>query len=228
MNGKTHKSIAFLSTIGLAVTAFPSLNIGGIVLYPAIGILATDAGAKIADIDSEHSSYGKKYPKIASIIKHRWITHTGIVLLLMIAIFKLCGYLKSLQYGAFIETALVIFFVTGGFNISIKSIKAKVLSNLVALMSQLLILVYLAVYNPAMINTILCSLVFGFFYSYASHLLADLHNRKGIPLWYPICKKRIFLMAITTGTWEEYMFLGIYSIIIFGQIICVRFGIGIL
>lgn len=51
------------------------------------------------------------------------------------------------------------------------------------------------------------SLLFGFVFSYATHVIADLLNGKGVPLFWPIVPQRIHIMRIVTGGATEPMFL---------------------
>lgn len=225
MNGKSHRAIGIIATVGLAACAFPSMILSGVTVFPAVGLAVADAGAKLADADMENSAYGKKYPMLSKIFTHRGMTHTGIVLLLMVAIIKGCTALAKMDRGIWIEDLLIMFVLTGGLNASMKS---RLTTNLTIVIMELFVLAFLTTYNEALINSILCSLVFGFFFSYASHLFADMHNRKGIPLAFPLCRRRLYVMAITTGTWEEYLFIGLMLLAVFGQIICTKFGIGLL
>ena len=225
MNGGTHRAIAVATVTGLSVLQFPTMRMSEILVFPVLGLLVADAGGKIADIDMDTTSYGKKYPLVSKFTTHRGMTHTGLILLLMTAIFKLCGYLYDSTWGIWVEDLMIMFILTGGLNVSMKT---KLTANLTALLVQLFMLVFLSIYSPMWINIILCSLVFGFLLSYGSHEFADMHNRKGIPIAYPICRRKIYVAAFATGTWEEYLFLGIYIFVIVGQIVCTKFGIGLL
>lgn len=51
------------------------------------------------------------------------------------------------------------------------------------------------------------SLMFGVVFAYASHLLSDLHNYKGIPLFWPLSKVHVYIMRVTTGKIDEQIFL---------------------
>lgn len=57
------------------------------------------------------------------------------------------------------------------------------------------------------ITRIAQSLMFGFILGYMSHLIADLCNGKGIPLFWPICTKKIYIMRVKTGKASELVFL---------------------
>lgn len=225
MNGNTHRAIAMATVTGLSLLKFPTMRMSEILVFPVLGLLVADAGGKVPDIDMSTTSYGSKYPGISKFTTHRGMTHTGLIILLMSAMFKLCGYLSGSTFGIFIEDLMIMFILTGGLNVSIKT---KLTTNLSALLVELFILITLSIYSPTYINIILCSLVFGFLLSYGSHEFADMHNRKGIPIAFPLCRKKVYVMAIATGTWEEYLFLALYISVIFGQLICTRLNIGLL
>jgi inner membrane protein len=54
---------------------------------------------------------------------------------------------------------------------------------------------------------VLSSLIFGLFVGWVSHLMADICNKKGIPLFWPIFHKKIHIATFKTGTWQEGIFL---------------------
>ena len=60
-----------------------------------------------------------------------------------------------------------------------------------------------------------CSIIFGLFLGYAVHLFADLFNRKGIPLFYPFCKKKVHIMSLQSNGLQPFIWLIIYCVVIF-------------
>lgn len=60
------------------------------------------------------------------------------------------------------------------------------------------------------ILNILTSVWWGFTVGYASHLFADMLNYKGIPILFPIFRKKIHIMAVATGTYQETIFISIW------------------
>lgn len=54
------------------------------------------------------------------------------------------------------------------------------------------------------------SLLFGFVVAYISHIIADSFNGKGVPLFWPICTKKIHIMKITTGGVSEPIFMVVF------------------
>lgn len=225
MNGNTHRAVAIATVSSFAVAQYPTMTFSEITVIPILGLLMADAGGKLADVDMNTTSYGKKYPLVSKFTTHRGATHTGLIVLLMTALFKVCGLLYDSKGGVWFECLLIMLILTGGLNVSIKT---RMTANISAVMIELFMLTFLAIYEPHWVNVILCSIVFGFLVSYGSHLFADLHNRKGIPLAFPICRKKIYVMAIATGTWEEILFLCLFICAVVGQIICTKLSIGLL
>lgn len=70
----------------------------------------------------------------------------------------------------------------------------------------------------------LTSVLLGWAIGYLSHLGADLLNGKGVPLLWPVFWKKIHLLSISTGTFEEYLFLGVWIIFIISHIALVATG----
>lgn len=65
------------------------------------------------------------------------------------------------------------------------------------------------------------SLLFGLLFGWTMHIVADLFNRKGVPLFWPITKKKIHIATVTTGTWQESAWLLCYLVIAVG-LICLK------
>lgn len=53
---------------------------------------------------------------------------------------------------------------------------------------------------------VLPSLIFGFLMGWVTHILADLCNRKGVPLLWPLSSNKIHIATFKTGTWHEAIF----------------------
>lgn len=54
---------------------------------------------------------------------------------------------------------------------------------------------------------VLPELIFGFNVGWVVHIAADLCNRKGVPLLWPVYKKRIHIATFLTSSWQEYVFI---------------------
>jgi len=50
-------------------------------------------------------------------------------------------------------------------------------------------------------------LIFGFMVGYDMHLVADMFNKKGIPLFWPLTNKHIHVASFLTSSWQEGVFI---------------------
>jgi inner membrane protein len=56
------------------------------------------------------------------------------------------------------------------------------------------------------------SVIFGFFVGYSSHIFIDIFNRKGIPAFVPFSRKKMYMISVTTGTYQETIYMVVYLI----------------
>lgn len=75
-----------------------------------------------------------------------------------------------------------------------------------------------AALTTGVFSSILLSLMFGVFVGYASHIYADLHNGKGVALFWPLPFK-VHVMQISTGTWQEFAWAGGMVVVALSQVI---------
>lgn len=54
---------------------------------------------------------------------------------------------------------------------------------------------------------VLPELVLGFNIGWVLHIVADLFNKKGVPLFWPILRKKVHIARVLTGSWQETLFL---------------------
>ena len=70
------------------------------------------------------------------------------------------------------------------------------------------VLLFIAMLMVAAVNIpFLPDLMFGFIVGWVVHILADLCNRKGVPLFWPFYRKRVHIASFLTSSWQEYVFL---------------------
>ena len=75
--------------------------------------------------------------------------------------------------------------------------------------------------NP--FTSIAQSLVFGLVISYGSHIFADMFNGKGVPLLWPICRRKISIFDISLK--HEMAFVGMYILLLMIHIYCCYTGL---
>lgn len=56
-------------------------------------------------------------------------------------------------------------------------------------------------------------LILGFLVGYLAHIGADLFNKKGVPLLWPIVRKRIHVATFLTSSWQEYVFIPLWLVL---------------
>jgi inner membrane protein len=67
---------------------------------------------------------------------------------------------------------------------------------------------------------VIASVLFGFVAGYWSHVYIDVYNGAGIPHLWPLVWKRMHMMSVVTGTFEEKMYLFVFAILAAVHIIC--------
>lgn len=150
MTGKTHVICGITTMAAIAVCNLDGINIVGYRLLPLVSLFTAPAGSLMPDIDLHTSTLGKKHPKIAKAIKHRGITHTLLVPLIMI-------FLQWWLMGIHIP--------------------------------------------------FLPELIFGFNIGYIIHIVADMFNKKGVPILWPAVPSNFHVATVLTGSKEEYVFI---------------------
>lgn len=76
----------------------------------------------------------------------------------------------------------------------------------VAVLVQYIAFRFTAQLEQGFLANCVLSAMFGFILAYFLHEMADILNGKGIPLFWPICRRKIHLMDIPMGS-GEYIFL---------------------
>ena len=68
-----------------------------------------------------------------------------------------------------------------------------------------------------------CSLCFGWEWGYLMHLVADMFNGKGIPLFWPLLKSKVHIMDLPSSGFVPWifavLFIAVFGYLIFGGII---------
>lgn len=59
---------------------------------------------------------------------------------------------------------------------------------------------------------LLPELVFGYNIGWCAHILADMFNKKGVPVLWPITKKRFHIASVLTSSWQETVFIPIWMV----------------
>lgn len=54
---------------------------------------------------------------------------------------------------------------------------------------------------------ILPELILGLNVGWVCHIVADLFNKKGVPILWPICRQKLHVASFLTSSWHEYVFI---------------------
>ena len=54
---------------------------------------------------------------------------------------------------------------------------------------------------------ILPELILGFNVGWVVHIIADMFNKKGVPIFWPISKQHVHVATFLTSSWQEYVFI---------------------
>jgi membrane-bound metal-dependent hydrolase YbcI (DUF457 family) len=238
VDGRVHKSVA-LSAVGLvAALRFPQMTLFNVTLFPLVGLATFKTGAIWADVDLEGTTEGRKHPLLAKMFTHRGFTHTGFMLALVCLTFYVLNVL-GVSILAKVLSSVVLGIVIGAMVTEILVMKMEhdhhKLGKLLAAKSGLFVMIGVSIGSffvlgilPDNISLIVLevinSLIGGFVLAYASHIIADGFNGKGVPLFWPIIKNKVHVMSVVTGTYQEYVFLFVWVSVLLFHVACIYAG----
>lgn len=211
MQGKTHMMVGVASLACLCV-AFPQgIQIHGQTVLPQVAGITAAMGSYLPDIDIEQSKLGQKYHFISKHLKHRGFTHTliipGILFALLIASIgfppKYILYFNILLgVICLVNVAHTVWSIVKHGNIDVFDL----IHTVCAAYS------IIAIIGDFYATQVFASIVFGLFFGWIMHIIADMCNGKGIPLLPGM--PHIHIMSVTTGTWQETVWLLVYLAVI--------------
>ncbi len=215
MNSTAHKcgGVAFASLSTLIFSTYNHISIEqGIML-----ITGATFGALLPDIDHKGSEVGKKLKPISNIVckntQHRGFTHTFVcTFIVSMFLFGLVGIIKSLYYESlthrFILGATSGFLVWVAMDTALNSMRPKFIHNkrikklLDLEYPSLIILISICIIFSSKVYDSLDMFASGATIGYISHIILDLFNPMGVPIFYPISKHRVHIANIKTGAQE--------------------------
>lgn len=233
MNKTTHQAFGICcSAVVLAFTGTQA-NIFGTDVNMLVAQLAMPIGALLPDLDHHGSTITRNMGvagKVVNnkltrkVIKHRGFFHS----LWMLGVFIFLAF-QGIAVGTRQPLFLDIFFILlmAASFISVGKLKGKfkLLSYSVAGSTLAIVLMH-HVFRQTY-ESICLTLSIGLSIGYISHLIADMFNTKGIPLFWPVPTKLKFpLFNISTGSTGETIFM-IVSIILTACLLYYRFGGGV-
>lgn len=216
MNGTTHKcggiALGAVATVALHKTAGITMTEGALLLAGA------SFGALLPDLDHHHSELGKRLKPVSELVcsmtKHRGFTHTGlcwiIITLVSLLITSLLGEVYSGSLASRVITGSIFgFFIWIAADSLLNSLrpefarskKSRQLFDL-ELQSLLVLCVVFSVLADSVIP-VAYSFGVGLSIGYLSHLILDMFNPTGVPIFYGIYNGKISLANIRTGSHER-------------------------
>lgn len=82
-------------------------------------------------------------------------------------------------------------------------LKHRGITHTLLLPALLGMLVHFKLHGAGLWPEILCGIMVG----WIAHIIADMFNRKGVPIFWPIFPKRVHVAAVETGTSQEIIFM---------------------
>lgn len=216
MTGKSHFAIGVAT--GAACTLY-SVGTGNPIY--ALAMVTAPLGAMLPDIDHDRSKIGRVRNKTTNIIA-KTIKIASIIFLLSFIIY---GYFTNQLIQTLFQSVIVIGPVTICSLIANSSKfkeKTKFLTKHRGIMHTLVPPVGILFGALTLKIEMVQALLFGIAFGYLSHLLADCMTKSGCPLLYPISKKSVRLLRITTGTVLEYFI----SLLLMGGIVWTGYWLG--
>ena len=74
-------------------------------------------------------------------------------------------------------------------------------------------------------NLMVATQIFGFLLGYVMHIFADMLNKKGVPILWPLMTSHFHIMTIKTGTFEETLFMAVWGILCGVAYVFLKFGV---
>ena len=212
MNYKAHQVGGISLTLSATILQHGIPTDSRTLLMTALTIGAGVAGALLPDIDEPSSKYGKRIPHLSGTLKsiagHRGFFHTPLAIaVLWEGVLLLKGLSVNLSTGSYFILGLVVVLFIGSLSI-VWNHRGRLLSTglIYAVIGYLWIKNYQYISPGTVYEWVLEGVVVG----YISHLLMDMTNATGIPLFYPITNKKYHLLTLKTNKDEwiaELIFL---------------------
>lgn len=207
MQGKTHMIVGVATAACLCV-AFPEgINIHGQTVLPQVAGITVAMGSYLPDIDIEQSKLGQKYHFISKHLKHRGFTHTLVIPAILLALLILSVGFPP-KYILYFNILLGIVSVANIVPTALNMIKHGSVDIFDLVHGCAAVYAIIMIIGNPYTTVVFASIIFGLFFGWLMHIIADLCNGKGIP---PLPgMPHIHIMNVVTGTWQEVVWLLVY------------------
>ena len=200
MTGKTHKFIGLIAGGAAAYYGMTALNEPFYMFY----IIASPAGAMIADIDHDNSKLGKSRKNIMAAVSALFAS----LAIVAVSFFLADGYTNG-RFLSAVSTVLLValpfLILTSLSKISFVRNNLKFMVKHRGLMHTLIIPAFMFAATYFIHEPMFKILITGLTIGYITHLAADLLTVRGCPILFPLSKKNINLLKIKTGSAGEYI-----------------------
>lgn len=209
MTGKTHVACSATAVAVLALAHPDGYRFAGVDVLPWVGVLSSVVGALLPDIDIPQSRLGQKFKFLSKNLKHRGITHTLLVPLILAVGVTCMGTRKASIIASLMVGILIGMLYDERVNLKRGNIIEKIKNLLVNKkgLTATIVMVILSYTVPETGASILWGLMVG----WVLHIFEDLFNFKGCPIMYPFSKKHIHIASFKTRHWSEFLFFFLWE-----------------
>ena len=198
MTGKTHKFIGIAAGAALAYHGLTSDDPTSLFF-----LIACPIGAMIPDIDHDNSKLGRSRKSIMTVISTMFSSFA----LVAIAFYLMDAYrndnlLPAIGIVALILIPFLLFSILSRIKVVRKNLKFMLKHR--GLMHTLILPALMFGAGFLVAEPTFRILLIGVNIGYITHILADLLTTHGCPILYPLTKKNIRFLNITTGSPAEY------------------------
>lgn len=215
MLGKTHKYVGtccgILAAEQLIISNIDSINMNNMIVSGML-ISGSIFGSLALDIDKVESKAGHKFPLLAKIISnlcgHRGITHTPLLWLLLCSLFIFLGY-NMQENHLILITCILSCFIFYELSLTLIKIftKNKILKPLFSLIIGISITYILYNQGITLIQTSYNYIIIGIFIGALSHVFLDFFNPMGVPLLFPIKRRKYRFLKVSEAAGPIFSFI---------------------
>lgn len=189
MTGKTHVICSTAAVTAFALGRKEGFDLSVVHIFPLISVVPAAIGALLPDIDIPQSRLGSKFRFLSKHLKHRGITHA---LLIPTALYLGMFSVQAATVG--MALAILVGLLIG-------MVYGWKRGGIVGIVLMLL---------AWMLPDVGSSILFGLASGWTLHIVQDMFNTKGLPLFWPFSQHRFLfpvVCIVKTRHWTEYVFM---------------------
>lgn len=206
MTGKTHAACSTAAVAVFALAHKTGINFFGADILPWIGVVAVPVGALLPDVDIPQSRLGTKFSFLSKNMKHRGITHT----LLMPIVLAIATALMESPTTSIVACILVGWIIGMVYDVKGKGRGVKKILSWFMGKRGLIVTIILLILTRVVPETG-ASVMWGLCMGWWLHIFQDLFNYKGCPILWPVSKGHIHIASFKTRHWSEGLFFLLWT-----------------